>query len=173
VPLLTGRSSRPSTLTMRPARGSPPVHDKVNEFMTWYSSVHRGAVSRARSRPWPTMWPTTCRLLRGRRSATNTVIFGKNTQRRSTSWPPLSAGSQRRRPLLADGTSLQRSALAPPGTAVPYRVRDDGSFDEEDYDRLLRQHAGRVRLVAISGASNVTGTSTDPPLAKKAHDVGP
>jgi selenocysteine lyase/cysteine desulfurase len=33
----------------------------------------------------------------------------------------------------------------------------DGAFDESHYAALLRQYAGRVRLVAVTGGSNVTG----------------
>jgi selenocysteine lyase/cysteine desulfurase len=52
-------------------------------------------------------------------------------------------------------------------------VLPDGRLDEADYDRLLAQHRGRVALVAISGASNVTGyINPIHRLAEKAHAAG-
>jgi selenocysteine lyase/cysteine desulfurase len=52
-------------------------------------------------------------------------------------------------------------------------VHNDGSLDEEDFDRLLDQYAGRVKLVAVSGAQNVTGyLNPIHRLAAKAHAAG-
>ena len=53
------------------------------------------------------------------------------------------------------------------------RAHADGTLDEEDLDRRLREHAGRIALLAVTGASNVTGVL--PPvhrLAEKVHAVG-
>ena len=53
------------------------------------------------------------------------------------------------------------------------RARPDGALDEEDLDRLLRTYAGRVGVLAVTGASNVTGVV--PPihrLAAKVHAAG-
>jgi selenocysteine lyase/cysteine desulfurase len=48
-----------------------------------------------------------------------------------------------------------------------------GRLDEADFDRLLALHIGRVKLVAITGASNVTGYVPDiHRLAEKAHEAG-
>src|SRR5947207_7068471 len=49
----------------------------------------------------------------------------------------------------------------------------DGRIDVEDLERRLKQHAGKVRLVTISAASNVTGLLTDIRLAARlAHEHG-
>ena len=46
-------------------------------------------------------------------------------------------------------------------------------WTRRDFDRLLERHAGRVRLVAVTGGSNVTGTCRDiHRLAAKAHAAG-
>jgi selenocysteine lyase/cysteine desulfurase len=46
-------------------------------------------------------------------------------------------------------------------------------LDEADLDRLLALHAGRVKLIALSGGSNVTGYRPDiHRLARKAHASG-
>jgi selenocysteine lyase/cysteine desulfurase len=52
-------------------------------------------------------------------------------------------------------------------------VNREGALDEAHLDRLLDRHAGRVRLVAVAGASNVTGyINPIHRIAEKAHAVG-
>jgi selenocysteine lyase/cysteine desulfurase len=65
---------------------------------------------------------------------------------------------------------------------LPWRARTrtvrvpalaDGTLDEDALDGLLAEHAGRIALLAVAGASNVTGLV--PPihrLAEKVHAVG-
>ncbi len=49
----------------------------------------------------------------------------------------------------------------------------DGTLDIEHLDRLLAEHAGRVALLAVSGASNVTGVVQPVhEVAAKVHAVG-
>jgi selenocysteine lyase/cysteine desulfurase len=58
-------------------------------------------------------------------------------------------------------------------TIVRARVTGEGRLDEEDVDRLLSEYAGRIALVAVSGASNVTGfVQPVHRLARKAHAAG-
>lgn len=46
-------------------------------------------------------------------------------------------------------------------------------MDEDDFDRQLARHAGRVALVAVTGASNVSGfLQPIHRMARKAHAVG-
>jgi cysteine desulfurase/selenocysteine lyase len=57
------------------------------------------------------------------------------------------------------------------GRVVHFGVLADGTLDYEDLERKLQQHA--VKLVAVTGASNVTGYLTDVPrLARLAHAHG-
>ncbi|MDF1563795.1 MAG: aminotransferase class V-fold PLP-dependent enzyme [Deltaproteobacteria bacterium] len=50
---------------------------------------------------------------------------------------------------------------------------EDGTLDLDDLDRLLAEHGPRVRLLAVTGVSNVTGIINPvPTLARKAHAVG-
>lgn len=49
----------------------------------------------------------------------------------------------------------------------------DGRFDLDHYGRILREEGQRVRLVAVTGASNVTGVLTPlDEIAARAHAVG-
>jgi selenocysteine lyase/cysteine desulfurase len=56
---------------------------------------------------------------------------------------------------------------------VHVRATPDGRLDEDDFDRQLAAHRGRVALVAITGASNVSGfVQPVHRLARKAHAAG-
>jgi len=53
------------------------------------------------------------------------------------------------------------------------QVDGNGALDEAHLDGLLSEHAGHVRLVAVTGASNVTGyINPIHRLAEKAHAAG-
>ena len=57
--------------------------------------------------------------------------------------------------------------------AIHIRLTEDGRLDEADFDRLLQQYAGQIALVAITGASNVTGyINPVHRLAEKTHAIG-
>jgi cysteine desulfurase/selenocysteine lyase len=176
VPLLDG--SHRQYVNFDNAASTPalrPVHDKVNEFMTWYSSVHRGtgfksqiateAYDQAR-------YIVTCFV--GANPETHTTVFGKNATEALNKLA-------NRFPLEPDDVVLC-SLMEHHSNDLPWRqrarlihvaVNKDGTLDEDDFDRLLRQHAGKVRLVAITGASNVTGCLNPiHRLAEKAHVAG-
>lgn len=152
-----------------------PVSDKVNEFMAWYSSVHRGAgfKSQIATEAYELAHDLVACFV-GADLETNTVIFGKNTTEALNKLA-------RRFPLEPDDVVLC-SLMEHHSNDLPWRqqarvyhiaVNDDGSLDEEDFDRLLHEHAGRVKLVAISGAQNVTGyLNPIHRLAEKAHAIG-
>ena len=56
---------------------------------------------------------------------------------------------------------------------VHVRAAPDGTLDEDDLDGLLARHAGRVALLAVTGASNVTGVVQPVhALAERVHAVG-
>jgi selenocysteine lyase/cysteine desulfurase len=176
VPLLDG--SKRQYVYFDNAASTPalqPVYDKVNEFMTWYSSVHRGAgfKSQIATEAYELARDLVACFL-GADPETNTVLFGKNTTEALNKLA-------HRYPLEPDDVVLC-SLMEHHSNDLPWRqkarvchigVDDQGLFDEEDFDGLLRQHAGRVKLVAITGAQNVTGCLTPiHRLAEKAHAVG-
>jgi selenocysteine lyase/cysteine desulfurase len=156
-----------------PALG--PVFDKVNEFMTWYSSVHRGTgfKSQIATEAYELAHDIVGCFV-GANLETNTVIFGKNTTEAINKLA-------RRFPLERDDVVIC-SLMEHHSNDLPWRqqarlyhvaVRQDGSLDEAHFDELMGQHAGRVKLVAISGASNVTGCINPiHRLAEKAHAAG-
>ncbi len=176
VPLLDG--SRRLHVNFDNAASTPalrPVYEKVNEFMCWYSSVGRGAgfKSQIATEAYELAHDLVGCFV-GANLATNSVIFGKNTTEAVNKLA-------RRFPLEPNDVVLV-SLMEHHSNDLPWRERarvhhiavsDDGSLDEDDYDRLLRRFAGRVKLVAISGAQNVTGyLNPVHGLAEKAHAVG-
>jgi len=156
VPLVTGGSRRYVNLDVAasaPALAS--VHAAVNAFMPWYSSVHRGAGYK--SMVATEAYEGARRAVRSFFNARpdDTVIFTRNT---------------------TDGMNLLRSAL-PDGTRVvlfetehhanllPWQGRDavilpapaSPSEALARLDQALYRMARGPCLVAMTGASNVTG----------------
>jgi selenocysteine lyase/cysteine desulfurase len=176
VPLLDGTQRQ--YVNFDNAASTPalrPVYDKVNEFMSWYSSVHRGTGFKSQIATGAyEMAHEIVGCFLGADLRTNTVIFGKNTTEAINKLA-------RRFPLERDDVVLC-SLMEHHSNDLPWRqqarlfhiaVHDDGSLDEDDFDRLLREHAGKVKLVAITGASNVTGCLNPiHHLAEKAHASG-
>ncbi len=176
VPLLDGTHTR--YVNFDNAASTPalrPVFDKVNEFLNWYSSVARGTgfKSQIATEAYELAHDIVACFV-GANLETNTVIFGKNTTEAINKLA-------RRFPLAPDDIVLV-SLMEHHSNDLPWRqrarvyhigVRDDGSLDEDHYDRLLEQHAGQIKLVAVSGAQNVTGfLNPIHRLAEKAHAVG-
>jgi cysteine desulfurase / selenocysteine lyase len=151
------------------------VLDAVNDFMPWYSSVHRGAgfKSRLATQAFEDARDTVARFV-GANPREHTVIFGKNA---TEAINKLSY----RLPLTSNDVVLV-SLLEHHSNDLPWRIRSQverigvdalGHLDEAHFDHLLRRFAGRVKLVAVTGASNVTGSLPDVhALAAKAHAAG-
>jgi selenocysteine lyase/cysteine desulfurase len=176
VPLLDG--SQRQYVNFDNAASTPslqPVLDKVVEFMTWYSSVHRGTGFKSQiATDAYELAHDIVGCFVGADLDTNTIIFGKNTTE--------AINKLARRFPLEPGDVVLCSLMEHHSNDLPWRgqarlyhinVNDDGSMDEDHFDDLLRQHAGKVKLVAISGASNVTGhLNPIHRLAEKTHAAG-
>jgi len=102
------------------------------------------------------------------------VIFGKNTTEAINKL-------SHRLPLQGDDVVLV-STLEHHSNDLPWRARARvhhiaadarGDLDEDHFETLLARHKGRVKLVAVTGASNVTGSMPDVHrLARLAHAAG-
>lgn len=176
VPLLDGR--RVPYVNLDNAASTPPLVDvvrAVDDFMPYYSSVHRGTgfKSRLSTVAYDQAHAIIGRFV-GADPRTNTVIFGKNTTEaiNKLAW---------RLPLEPDAviltTQLEHHSndlpWRPRAHVVHVRALPDGRLDEDDFDRQLARHAGRVALVAVSGASNVSGfLQPIHRLARKTHAAG-
>ena len=173
VPLLDG--SLATYVNLDNAASTPAltdVLDAVDRFMPYYSSVHRGTgfKSRLSTLAYDQAHEIIAEFV-GANPHTNTVIFGKNTTEAINKLSfrlPAKPGS------VVITTQLEHHS-----NDLPWRARfpvehvralPDGRLDEDDFDRLLAQHAGNIALVTVTGASNVSGfLQPIHRLARKAH----
>ncbi len=151
------------------------VLDTVTCFMEWYSSVHRGSgfKSRVATQAYDDARDIVARFV-GANQDEHTVIFGKNATE--------AINKLSHRLCLAADDVVLVSLLEHHSNDLPWRARArvvhigadaQGRLDEGHFEHLLKKHAGRVRLVAVTGGSNVTGFMPDVHvLAARAHAAG-
>ena len=176
VPTLSGRRVR--YVNLDNAATAPAMRAAVaavEEALPYYGSVHRGAGHHAR-RSTEAYEAARCEIGRflGADARQDTVLFTKNTTE--------AINKLARSMPIAEGTVVVTTELEHHSNDLPWRPRaatihagvlDDGSLDLDDLDGILARHAGRVALLVVSGASNVTGVV--PPihdLAERVHDAG-
>ena len=139
-----------------------PVLDTINEFMPWYSSIHRG--TGFKSQLSTHIFEQTrdivlkhCHISDDR----HIVIFGKNT----TELINKVAKRLNTKPDEFVITTLMEHH----SNDLPWRKNqrvvfaetdEHGLLDLNDLEKKLKAHKGKVRLVAVTGASNVTGLIT-------------
>jgi selenocysteine lyase/cysteine desulfurase len=138
------------------------VHEKVTEFLTWYSSVHRGAgfKSLISTHVFEEARHTVASFV-GADPVGACVIFVKNATEAINKlanrfdWRP--------------GDVVISTSMEHHSNDLPWRPKahieyvgllPDGSLDIADLARRLEQHRGKVRLVTATGASNVSGYLT-------------
>ncbi|MBE0432064.1 aminotransferase class V-fold PLP-dependent enzyme [candidate division WOR-3 bacterium] len=184
VPLLNG--SRVKYINFDNAASTPtllPVMAKVDEFSKWYSNVHRGTgfKSQLSSRVFEEARHIIGRFVGA--DASSTVIFCKNTTEaiNRLAWrfqcPTIKAmGQDADKPVILTSIMEHHSNELPwrkVGRVVHIDLNPDGTISMRDFDDKIRQHKGKVCLVAISGASNVTGyINPIHEYAAKAHEAG-
>ena len=135
------------------------VADRVNEFLPWYSSVHRGAgyKSRRATAAYEEARASVHRFAGGRPAVTTSWSWCATPRRPSTSsptgwawapttwWPPRWSSTT---PTCSPGRGWRRGAG---WSAGPH-----GTFETADVVRVL-EDGRRPALLALTGASNVTG----------------
>lgn len=156
VPLVTGETARAVNLDF--AASAPPlveVAEAVDEMARWYSSVHRGAgwKSQVATAAYEGAREAIARFLGTR--ADDAIVFTRNT----TDSANLLASS------LPEGTTVLAFAVEHHANMLPWR-RHGATYlpiprGPEDVApalvAALRERQGRPTLVAMTGASNVTG----------------
>ncbi|MBM3315819.1 aminotransferase class V-fold PLP-dependent enzyme, partial [candidate division WOR-3 bacterium] len=156
APLLGG-GSRPY-VNLDNASSTPtfrPVVEKVDEFMRFYSNVARGTGFKSQLASWAyeEARRAIARFLRADRSS-DTIIFTRNTtealNRLATLFP------------FKPESVVLTTMMEHHSNDLPWRRRcrvvhaglsPDGSLDLDDFAAKLKQHRGRVALVAVTGAS--------------------
>lgn len=176
VPLLDGRLV--PYVNLDNAASTPPlrpVAEAVNRLLPYYASVHRG--TGFKSRLCTVAYDQAHEIVAhfvGANPETNTVIFGKNTTE--------AINKLSYRLCVPEDKVVITTQLEHHSNDLPWRGRArvvharatlEGRLDEDDFDDLLACYRGRIALVAVSGASNVTGfLQPIHRLARKAHAAG-
>jgi len=176
VPLLDGSSA--VYINFDNAASTPAlatVRDGVDRFLDYYASVHRGTGFKSQLATWAYEQAREATLaFVGGHAETHTCIFGKNTTE--------AINKLARRLDLRPDDIVLTTEMEHHSDDLPFRaaarvvhvgVDAQGRLDEADFDAQLRQHGRSVRLVAVTGASNVTGLLNPiHELAAKAHAAG-
>jgi selenocysteine lyase/cysteine desulfurase len=152
------------------------VRDAVDSFLAYYSSVHRGTgfKSQLSTHLYEHARDIVLDFV-GADPKTHTCVFGKNTTEainKLANRYPFRPGKNL---VLASGMEHHSNDLPWRGVAevVHVGLTPDGRLDEDDFDARLAQYAGQIALVALTGASNVTGyINPVHRLAEKTHKVG-
>lgn len=176
VPLLDG--SEVPYVNLDNAASTPVlkrVMENAEAALNWYSSVHRG--SGFKSMLSTQLYEEAREIVLdfvGADKGQDCIIFCKNTtealNKLAKQFP------------FEPGDMVLTTGMEHHSNDLPWRARaqvihagllPDGSLDLDDFTARLRQHAGQIKLVAITGASNVTGYM--PPIydiAELAHEQG-
>jgi cysteine desulfurase/selenocysteine lyase len=177
VPLYNG-TQRPY-INLDNAASTPPlanVQAAINAFLPYYSSVHRGTgfKSQLSTHAYEAARQAVLRFVNADPEQ-HTCIFGKNTTEAINKLAHRFPFTEERDVVLTSGMEHHSNDLPWRYSAKTVHVglTDDGRLDQADFDRHLARYAGRVALVAITGASNVTGyLNPIHGLARKAHAAG-
>lgn len=176
VPLLDGRLVR--YVNLDNAASTPPlvrVVEGINALAPYYSSVHRGTGFKSRlcTDAYDRAHKIIARFV-GADLSVNTVIFVKNaTEAINKLAHRLKASSDH----VVITTNMEHHSNDLPWRynykTVHVQTTPDGRFDEDHFDSLLEKHRGNIALVALTGASNVTGyIQPVHHLAEKVHRAG-
>ena len=176
VPLLDG-SKRPYTFLDNAA--STPTFKRVlrciEEFMPWYSGVHRGTgfKSLVATEAFERAHDIVGAFV-GADLATNHVVFTKNTTE--------CINKVAHRFAFKPDDIVITTAMEHHSNLLPWRryakvihvgINDAGELDLATLKDLLKRHAGKVKVVAVTGASNITGiVSPIHEIAEWAHAAG-
>ncbi len=136
-----------------------PILDRVDEFLKWYSNVHRGTGFKSKLSSWAfdRSRERIAEFVNGNHPE-RVVLFTKNTTE--------AINHLSHRFPFREGGVVLTTVMEHHSNELPWRkvaqvvhieVDHDGKVDEVDFRRKLMEYHGHVQLVAVTGASNVTG----------------
>ena len=177
IPLLDGVCR--CYINMDNAASTPPlkaVQHAVDDFLVYYSSVHRGTgfKSQLSTHVYEQARQLVLEFV-GANPAEYTCIFGKNTTEAINKLARRFPFTNERNVVITSGMEHHSNDLPwrAASQVIHVHLTPDGRLDESDFDSQLEKYGSRVALVAITGASNVTGfLNPIHRLAEKAHAVG-
>ncbi len=136
------------------------VQKAVNDFLVYYSSVHRGTgfKSQLSTHAYEQSRRIVMEFL-GANPEEHTCIFGKNTTEAINKLARRFPFTEQRDVVLTSGMEHHSNDLPWRFAAhnVHVALTPDGRLDLEDLRAKLADYGSHVALVAITGASNVTG----------------
>jgi cysteine desulfurase / selenocysteine lyase len=177
VPILDGRKLRYTNLDN--AASTPSflaAKQSVDAFLDYYSSVHRGMgfKSQVSTHAYEAAREAVLEFT-GADPQHDVCIFGKNTTEAINKLARRFPFTPQRDVVLVSQMEHHSNDLPwrAAANAVHIGLTPEGRLDESHYDALLKEYAGRVALVAVTGGSNVSGyINPIYSLAEKAHAAG-
>jgi len=176
VPLLDGSKRR--YVFLDNAASTPTfrrVLKCIEEFMPWYSGVHRGTgfKSVVATEAFDRAHEIVGEFV-GADLSVNVVIFGKNT---TEAVNKLSNRFRFNKDDILITTGMEHHSNDLPwrknARVVHVGIQDDGSLNLAELKSTIERYKGKLRLVAVNGASNITGIcSPIHEIAVWAHDAG-
>lgn len=152
-----------------------PIAEALTSFLSWYSNVHRGTGFKSQLSSWA--FEESRDIVAnfvGADLSKQCVIFTKNSTE--------AINRLARKLQFEDGDVILTTYMEHHSNELPWRrvaevhhirINDEGKIDLDDFQSQLKLYAGRVKLVAITGASNVTGYLNDLDyFAREAHKAG-
>ncbi len=177
VPTLSGKMQR--YINFDNAASTPAlqaVEQSIVKFLKYYSSVHRGTgfKSQLSTHFYEDARKTVLDFL-GADDQEHTCIFGKNTTEAVNKLAHRFPYTDKRNIILT--TVMEHHSNDLPWRQVARVIHADltpeKKLDEKAFDKLLEKYGDQIALVAITGASNVTGfLNPIHRIAEKAHKVG-
>jgi cysteine desulfurase/selenocysteine lyase len=152
-----------------------PIAEAVVEFLKWYSNVHRGTGFKSQLSSWAfeRSRDIVAEFI-GADLEQQVVIFTKNSTE--------AINKLAYRLPFEEGDIILTTLMEHHSNELPWRragkvehvgLNDDGTISRDDFIAKLKAFGSRVKLVVITGASNVTGYINDLDFfARKAHNVG-
>jgi cysteine desulfurase/selenocysteine lyase len=176
VPAAKGKQCR--YVNLDNAASTPPfkaVLQTINDFSPLYGSVHRGSgfKSRLSTSAYEEARDIVGRFV-GAKPEDHVVIFGKNTTE-AINKVSYRLGLRKKDIVLISHLEHHSNDLPWRAKATVKRIglTAKGGIDRADFVTLIERYSGRIKLVAISGASNVTGHLPDIYwFARQAHEAG-
>jgi cysteine desulfurase/selenocysteine lyase len=177
VPVLGGSHKR--YINFDNAASTPTlkaVQQAINDFMDYYSSVHRGTgfKSQLSTHFYEAARQSVLHFV-GADPQVHTCIFGKNATEAINKLAHRFPFTSERDIVLTSGMEHHSNDLPWRAVAntIHAKLTATGRLDEPDFEAKLESYADRIALVAITGASNVTGfLNPIHRLAEKAHTIG-
>ncbi|HLX11296.1 MAG TPA: aminotransferase class V-fold PLP-dependent enzyme [Bacteroidota bacterium] len=151
------------------------VMNCIEDFMPWYSAVHRGTGVKAAVASQ--LWDASHRIVAefvGADPATNCVAMVKNTTE------AINKLAYRMR--FRKGDIVLTTAMEHHSDDLPWRrhaevlhvpVDEQGNLSLDALRKTLKSHKSKIKMVAVNGASNITGICNPiHDIAKWAHEAG-